>query len=48
MNEMDQLTRFRDTVPVGVTPRAEHLFLAGLREEQYSERTDGSTSPATG
>ena len=40
MNEMDQLTRFRDTVPVGVTARAEQLFLAGLREEQYSERTD--------
>jgi hypothetical protein len=40
MNEVDQLTRFRETVPVGVTPRAEQLFLAGLREEQYSERTD--------
>ncbi len=40
MNEVDQLTRFRDTVPVGVSPRAEQLFLAGLREDQHSERTD--------
>jgi hypothetical protein len=40
MNEMDQLTRFRDTVPVGVSPSAEQLFLAGLREDQHSERTD--------
>jgi hypothetical protein len=38
MNEMDQLTRFRDTVPLGVTPRAEQLFRAALREEHYSER----------
>ena len=40
MTELDELTRFRDTVPVGVTPQAERLFLAGLREDQYSERTD--------
>lgn len=33
MNEIDELARFRDTVPVHVTPRAEQLFLAGLREE---------------
>jgi hypothetical protein len=39
MNEMDQLTRFRDTVPPGVTPRAEQLFRAALREEHYPERT---------
>jgi hypothetical protein len=39
MNEMDQLTQFRDAVPVGVTPRAEQLFRAGLREEHYPERT---------
>src|ERR1700758_4493360 len=38
MNEMDQLTRFRDTVPLGVTPRAEQLFRAALREDHYSER----------
>ena len=25
MNEIDELARFRDTVPVGVTPRAEWL-----------------------
>ena len=24
MNEIDQLTRFRDTVPLAVTPSAEH------------------------
>ena len=40
MNELDELTRFRGTVPVGVTPRAERLFLTGLREDQYSERAD--------
>jgi hypothetical protein len=38
MNEMDQLTRFRDTVPLGVTPRAEQLFRAALREEHDPER----------
>jgi hypothetical protein len=38
MNEMDNLTRFRDTVPLGVTPRSERLFRAALRAEQYSER----------
>lgn len=34
MNEIDELARFRDTVPVHVTARAEQLFLAGLREER--------------
>ena len=38
MNEMDQLTRFRDTVPLGVTPGAEQLFRAALREQHYPER----------
>ena len=38
MNEMDQLTQFRDTVPLGVTPRAEQLFRAALQEEHYPER----------
>jgi len=34
MNEIDELARFRDTVPVSVTSRAEQLFRAGLREER--------------
>ena len=38
MNEIDQLTRFRDTVPLGVTPRAEQLFRTALREEHYPQR----------
>jgi len=38
MNEMDLLTRFRDTVPLKVTPGAEQLFRAALREELYPER----------
>lgn len=33
MNEMDQLTRFRATVPPGVRPRAEELFRARLQRE---------------
>jgi hypothetical protein len=39
MNEMDQLTRFRDTVPPGVSPRAEQLFRAALQEDHYPERS---------
>jgi hypothetical protein len=38
MNEIDQLTRFRTTVPLGVTPRAEQLFRTALREEHDPER----------
>jgi hypothetical protein len=38
MNEIDQLTRFRATVPLGVTPHAEELFRAALREEHDPER----------
>jgi hypothetical protein len=38
MDEIDQLTQFRDTVPLGVSPRAEQLFRATLREEHYPER----------
>jgi hypothetical protein len=38
MNELDQLTRFRDTVPLAVTPRAGQLFHAALREEHQPER----------
>jgi hypothetical protein len=33
MNEMDQLSRFRDDVPLGVTPRAEQMFRTGLEHE---------------
>jgi hypothetical protein len=42
MNELDQLTRFRDTVPVAVTRRARELFLAGLREDPHPERSVAS------
>jgi hypothetical protein len=38
MNEMEQLARFRDGVPVGVCARAEQLFRAALREEHHPER----------
>lgn len=38
MNELDQLIRFRDEVPLAVTPRAERLFRAGLQENHYPER----------
>ncbi len=38
MNEIDQLTRFRDWVPAGVTARAEQLFRDGLRAEHDPER----------
>ena len=38
MNEIDLLTRFRDTVPLDVTPRAARLFHAALREEDHTER----------
>src|SRR2546423_9740919 len=39
MNEMDQLIRFRDTVPLKVTPHAEQLFRAGLRAGPCPERS---------
>ena len=39
MNEIDELARFRDTVPLAVTSRAEQVFRAALREEHYPERT---------
>ncbi len=38
MNEIDQLTRFRAAVPLGVTPGAGQLFRTALGEEHYSER----------
>ncbi len=33
MNEMNQLSRFRDDVPFGVTPRAEQMFRTALDNE---------------
>jgi hypothetical protein len=39
MNEMDQLTRLRDMVPLEVTPHAEQLFRAALRQEIFPERS---------
>jgi hypothetical protein len=38
MNELDQLIRFRDEVPLAVTPRAERLFRAALQENHHPER----------
>jgi hypothetical protein len=38
MNEISQLTRFRDQVPLAVTPRAEQMFRIALEEEISSER----------
>jgi hypothetical protein len=37
MNEMDQLARFRDEIPPGVTPRAERMFRTALEREISSE-----------
>ena len=38
MNEMNQLSRFLDDVPLGVTPRAEQMFRTGLDNEISAER----------
>jgi hypothetical protein len=38
MSEIDEVTRFRDTVPLGFTPRAEELFRAALRAEHHPQR----------
>lgn len=38
MNEMNQLSRFRDDVPLGVTPRAEQMFRTALDNEISAER----------
>jgi hypothetical protein len=38
MNEMDLLSRLRDEVPVGVSPRAEHLFRTALLESDDPSR----------
>jgi hypothetical protein len=44
MNEMEQLTRFRDEVPLGVTARAEQKFRAALAQELSAEHTVVSRS----
>ena len=38
MNEMDLLSRMRDEVPFGVSPRAEHLFRTALLDRDNPER----------
>jgi hypothetical protein len=38
MNEMDLLSRMRHEVPLGVSPRAEHLFRTALFENGNPER----------
>ena len=38
MNEMDLLSRMRDEVPLGVSPRAEHLFRTALFENDNPDR----------
>jgi hypothetical protein len=38
MNEMDLLSRLRDEVPLGVSPRAEHLFRTALFETDDPSR----------
>jgi hypothetical protein len=38
MNEMDLLSRMRDEVPLGVSPRAEHLFRTALFESDNPGR----------
>ena len=46
MNEMEQLSRWRTTVPVGVTPRAEALYRAGLQQELDPVRAGRATRTA--
>ena len=46
MNEMNQLSRFWDDVPLGVTPRAEQLFRTALDNEISAERRLVPRSPA--
>ena len=46
MNEMNQLSRFRDDVPLGVTPRAEQLFRSALDNEISARRRLAPRSPA--
>src|ERR1700683_63578 len=46
MNEIEQLSRFREGVPVSVTPRAEQMFRTALDNEISGEQHVVSTSPA--
>lgn len=46
MNEMEQLSRFRDGVPLGVTPRAEQMFRTALDNEISAEEHVVPRSPA--
>jgi hypothetical protein len=46
MNEMNQLSRFRDDVPLGVTPRAEQMFRTALDSEISAGRRLAPRSPA--
>jgi hypothetical protein len=46
MNEMEQLSRFRDGVPSGVTPRAEQMFRTALDNEISADQHAVSWSPA--
>ena len=38
MNEMDLLTRFRDEVPLRVSPHAEYLFRTAIDKDLSNER----------
>ena len=46
MNEMNQLSRFRDDVPLGVTPRAEQMFRTALDSEISAAGRPVPRSPA--
>jgi hypothetical protein len=46
MNEMDLLSRLRDEVPGGVSPRAEHLFRTALLESDNPDRAVAPARPA--
>ena len=46
MNEMEQLSRFRDGVPSGVTPRAEQMFRTALDNEISAGKRLVPESPA--
>jgi len=47
MNEMDQLSRFRNQVPAGLTPRTEEKFRAALSQQIAAEH-DAASRPAPG
>jgi hypothetical protein len=46
MNEMDLLSRMRDEVPLGVSPRAEHLFRTALFESDNPDRAAAPSRPS--